>query len=149
MNNTVSSHQNLPRSIGAIVAGFLAGAILSLGVDAVLHLTGIFPPWGQPMSDGLFGLAAAYRTVFNVLGCYIAARLAPRNPMTHALAIGIIGLIVSIAGAIATWNKGPEFGPHWYPVILIVLCLPCAWLGGMLRERQLASQPVKSALTVN
>ena len=140
-----TNSRNLPRSIGAVVAGFLAGAILSLGTDAILHATGVFPPWGQPMSDSLFGLATAYRTVFNILGCYIAARLAPRNPMSHALAIGVIGLVVSIIGAVTTWNKGPEFGPHRYPVLLVVLCLPCAWIGGKWRERQLAGETSRSA----
>ena len=142
-----STQPNLGRSILAIVTGFLVGAILSLGIDAVLHATGIYPPWGQPMSDALFGLATAYRTIFNILGCYIAARLAPRNPMKHALVIGVIGLIVSVVGAVATWNKGPEFGPHWYPVLLVVLCLPCAWIGGKLRERQIAAVAA-SSLTV-
>jgi hypothetical protein len=142
---SAASSRNLPRSIGAVVAGFLAGAILSLATDAVFHATGVFPPWGQPMSDGLFALATAYRTVFNIVGCYIVARLAPHSPMTHALVIGMIGLLVSILGAVTTWNRGPEFGPHWYPVLLVVLCLPCAWIGGMLRERQRASQPATSS----
>ena len=145
----MSTARNLPSSIGAVLAGFFAGAILSLGTDFVLHATGIYPPWGQPMSDALFGVATFYRTVFNVLGCYIAARLAPRNPMKHALVIGVIGLVVSTFGAVATWNKGPEFGPHWYPLILVVLCLPCAWLGGWLRERQVARLPVKSVASAN
>ena len=31
----------------------------------------------------------------------------------------------------------PAFGPHWYPVALIVTAIPCAWLGGKLRVMQL------------
>jgi len=57
--------------------------------------------------------------------------------MKHALVLGVVGLIVSTAGAVATWNKGPEFGPHWYPIALIVTAIPCAWLGGRLRIMQL------------
>jgi hypothetical protein len=30
---------------------------------------------------------------------------------------------------------GPEFGPHWYPVSLIVTALPCAWLGAWFYTR--------------
>lgn len=40
-----------------------------------------------------------YRTVYNIAGCYIAARLAPDRPMAHSLALGIVGLVVSTAGS--------------------------------------------------
>lgn len=125
------------RSIGAVVAGFVVVVVLSLGTDMVLHATGVFPPWGQPMSDALFLLATIYRTIYCIAGSYIAARLAPDKPMKHALVLGVVGLIVSTAGAVATWNNGPEFGPHWYPVALVVTAIPCAWLGGKLRVMQL------------
>ena len=124
--------RRIGRSIGAVLAGFLAVVILSLGTDAVLHATGVFPPWGQPMGDALFLLATAYRIVYGVAGSYIAARLAPDRPMTHALALGVVGLAVSIVGAVATWNAGPAFGPHWYPLSLIAIAMPCAWAGGRL-----------------
>ncbi|HEY2960869.1 MAG TPA: hypothetical protein VGJ37_00510 [Pyrinomonadaceae bacterium] len=39
----------------------------------------------------------------------------------------------------ATWNKGPEFGPGWYPLTLVALSLPLAWIGGKLRLEQLNS----------
>jgi multisubunit Na+/H+ antiporter MnhB subunit len=130
-------NKNTLRSIGAVVAGFVAVVVLSLGTDVVLHATKVFPEWGQPMSDALFLLATAYRTIYCIAGSYIAARLAPDKPMKHALVLGVVGLIISTAGAVATWNKGPEFGPHWYPVALIVTAIPCAWLGGRLRILQL------------
>lgn len=47
------------RSIGALAAGFFVTAALSLGADVVMHGTGIFPGWGEPMSDGLFAWATA------------------------------------------------------------------------------------------
>jgi hypothetical protein len=125
------------RSIGAVVPGFVAVVVLSLGTDVVLHATGVFPAWDQRMSDALFLLATVYRTIYCIGGSYIAARLAPDKPMKHALMLGVVGLIVSTAGAVATWNRGPEFGPHWYPVALIVTAIPCAWLGGRLRVTQL------------
>ena len=51
-------------------------------------------------------------------------------------ALGGLGMAVSLLGAVATWNRGSAFGPHWYPVSLIVLAIPSAWLGGWLRVRQ-------------
>lgn len=127
------------KSIGAVLAGILAGIILSLGTDQLLHMAGIFLPWGQPVGDGPLALATAYRTIYSVVGCYVAARLAPDRRMGHALAGGVVGLVLCTAGAVATWNRGPAFGPHWYPVALIVLAMPCAWVGGVLeRRRQVA-----------
>jgi hypothetical protein len=88
------------------------------------------------VSDGPLVLATAYRIVFGVVGSYVTARLAPDRPMLHAMIGGVLGFVVSIAGAVATWNRGPAFGPHWYPVALIVIALPCAWLGGKIRVMQ-------------
>jgi peptidoglycan/LPS O-acetylase OafA/YrhL len=124
--------RRLGRSAWALFAGFLVVVVLSIGTDVVLHATSVFPPLGQPMSDALFLLATAYRTVFAVLGSAVTARLAPYRPMQHALLGGAVGLVLATIGAAATWNNGPEFGPHWYPVSLIVTALPCAWLGGWL-----------------
>lgn len=130
------------RSIGALLAGMLIGIVLTIGTDIVLHATGVFPPWGQSMVgfDGALLLATAYRTVFGVVGSYIIARLAPNRPMQHALVGGVVGLAVSIVGAAVTWNKGPAFGPHWYPLALIVLAMPQAWVGGKLRVMQLRAR---------
>ena len=125
------------RRIGAVPAGLVAVIILSIGTDMVLHAAGVFPPLGQPMSGALFLLATAYRTVYGVAGGYIAARLAPDRPMQHALALGVVGLAVSIVGAVVTWNRGPAFGPHWYPLALIALAVPGSWAGGRLRGVQL------------
>lgn len=139
MNERVVSEapgpRRLGRSIGALLAGFVAVVILSMGTDAALHAAGIFPPLGQTMSDELFLLATVYRTVYGVLGSYITARLAPYRSMQHALIGGFVGLVLSTAGAVATWNK-PSLGPHWYPLALIALVMPCAWAGGRLREMQ-------------
>jgi hypothetical protein len=135
MNETHRPRRIL-RSIGALLAGFLAVVVLSLGTDVALHATGVFPPWGQPMSDALFLLATAYRILYAVAGSYITALLAPHRPMQHALAGGVVGLFLSTMGAVATWDRGPAFGPHWYPLALIATAMPCAWAGGRLQARQ-------------
>ena len=139
--NEAQSPRRLGRSLVALLAGMFAGILLSLGTDYVLHAIGLFPPLGQPVSSPLLLLATAYRTVYGVLGAYIAARLAPNQPMMHALVLGMLGFVVSIIGAVVTWNMGPAYGPHWYPVALVVLAIPTAWLGGKLRLWQLDAAP--------
>jgi hypothetical protein len=131
--------RRIGRSIGAVLTGIVVGIILTIGTDIALHAVGVFPPWGESMVgyDGALLLATVYRVVYGVLGSYIIARLAPDRPMRHALVAGAIGLVVSIVGAAVTWNKGPAFGPHWYPLALIVLAMPQSWAGGKLRVMQL------------
>jgi hypothetical protein len=116
----------------AVLAGILANFVLGLGIDQILHVTGVYPPWGQPMSDSLFALAFAYRVAIAVWSGWLVARLAPDRPVRHALVLGIIGAVLSAASVIATWNKGPEFGPRWYPLALVVISVPATWLGARL-----------------
>src|SRR5450432_1268709 len=136
----MSNAQEVPntgRSILAVFAGALVGVILSIATDKLMPGAGHFTILGQPMSDRLFLVATGYRTLYGILGSYIAARLAPSRPMLHAMVLGLIGLAATFAGLVATWNKGPEFGPHWYPLSLVVLTLPQSWLRGKLRLLQL------------
>jgi hypothetical protein len=133
---TANLHRRqLLRSIGAVFGGFVTVVALSLGTDQVMHELEIYPPWGQPMPQpGLNLLALAYRSVYAVLGSYVAARLAPRAPMRHALILGGIGFVLSFAGTLAALGM-PELGPLWYPVALVATALPCAWIGGALHRR--------------
>ena len=78
-------------------------------------------------------LALAYRCVYAVLGGYLTACLAPRNPMRHVWVLAFIGLAMAVAGVIAT--RGMNLGPCWYPISLAVTALPCVWLGGILYQR--------------
>ena len=136
MSETRANHPVL-RSVVAVLAGMFLIIVLSIGTDMVLHAIGVYPPWGQRMADSLFVLATVYRTLYAVAGSYVAARLAPNRPMRHALIIGIIGLALSLVGAVATRNEGPEFGPKWYSLAIVAIAMPCAWAGGQFRIRQL------------
>ena len=135
MSNVVADQtvreRRIGRSIGAIVAGAAVAIVFTLGTDLALTVAGLLPAPGKPTSDNMLLLATAYRTLYGLIAGYIVARLAPHHPMRHALIGGALGLVVSIIGAAATWNHG--FGPHWYPLALIGLAMPEAWIGGKLR----------------
>ncbi len=129
MNDSNEISRNIPHSIGAVLAGFIAVFVLSLSTDQLFHALGIYPPWGEPMTDtGLLLLALAYRIVYGIAGGYLVARLAPRNPLRHAMIMGGIGFVLSLAGGIAMW----DMGAHWYPIALALSAIPCAWAGAAL-----------------
>jgi hypothetical protein len=118
------------KSVGAMAAG-LGANLLAIPVDVVLHAATVFPPQGQDMTDGLYGLALAYRAAFALLGGRAVARLAPGAPMTHAWLLGGLGVLLGTVGAIAQWN----LGHHWYPLALIGISLPLTIAGARLSTR--------------
>lgn len=127
MNNTAP--RNISRSIGAVLAGFVAVFAVTLATDQLFHVLEVFPPWGEPTYDtGPLLLALSYRIVYGIAGSYLVAMLAPRNPMRHAMIMGGIGFVLSIAGGIAMW----DMGAHWYAVAVALTALPSAWLGAWL-----------------
>ncbi len=122
------------RSIWAVVAGVLFIIVVTTLVDVVLHVTHVFPPMNQPINDALALLATSYRIVISVGGAWLTARLAPEEPMKHAMILGYVGTVLGLAGVVTTWNLG--LGPRWYPISLAVLAIPQCWAGGRIYELQ-------------
>lgn len=126
---------------GIVVAALVANAVVTTATDQILHIVGVYPPWGVPMTEvGDNLLALAYRMVYGIVGGYFAAALAPRRAapdaaMRAALAYGVVGFVLS---AIGGWVAVTRYdtGPAWYPVLLAAVALPVAWLGGALHRRR-------------
>lgn len=128
-------NSNTLKSVGAVFTGAFVAIVLSIGTDVLMHTLHFFPRIGEPISDpNRLAVATAYRAVYGIFGAYVTAWMAPRRPMLHAMILGSLGLLASIAGLVTTWNKGPEYGPHWYPISLVVLALPQSWLGAKIFE---------------
>jgi hypothetical protein len=135
--------RNRARSALALFAGFALVVVLSLGTDQLFHVLNVYPAWGEPMYDfGLNLLALSYRVVYAIAGSYVAARLAPRFPMRHAMYLGYIGLVLSTLGAIGAIAM--KAGAIWYPIALVLTTLPCAWLGGVLQRMRYGRRAERS-----
>jgi len=119
------------RSIFAVLAGLVFIFITHSATDFILESLGIFtPPTVRFDTPWMLVTAIAYRAIFSVIGCYITARIAPSRPMLHAMILGIIGVVLSILGTIVAIKM--DLSPSWYPIALVVMSIPCAWLGGKL-----------------
>ena len=125
-------NKNTLKSTGAVVAGVLTIIVVTTLVDIVLHAAKVYPPWDQPITDAQALIASSYRLIISIAGAYLTARLAPDRPLRHAIILGWVGVLLGLAGVIATWNAG--LGPRWYPVSLAVLAIPQCWLGGKIYE---------------
>ncbi len=119
----------ISKSIGAIATGIATGIILSVVTDMILEKNGIMqtepfdanPAW-------LIVVVTIYRTIYNIAGAYVTAKLAPAKLMKHVMILAVLGLAIGITGTIVMWR----IPPHWYPIALDVLALPSALLGGKL-----------------
>ena len=116
------------RRAAPLVAGLITVVALSSLTDAVMHATGVFPPSDVRMADAKFVLPLAYRFVFAVLGCHVAARLSLGRPMRDAMRLAVIGFMLGMLGVVATWNS--DLGPRWYALAVALTALPAGWLGG-------------------
>jgi hypothetical protein len=123
MNNTII------KSVGALIAGFLCIFVLSVATDHALEAMRLlkvepffFNPWW------IIVIVIVCRCGYTIAGGYITGKLAPTKTMQHVLILGILGLIMNIMGAVMLWN----IAPHWFSVLLVLLFLPCVWIGGKL-----------------
>jgi hypothetical protein len=120
------------RSVGAILFGFVYIFLLSVGADLLLRqlMPGAYDATGAVTDPPVLLLIMAYVAVFAISGCYLTARLAPHHPLRHAMILGLLGLVFSVAGTIAAWDKAPV----WFNLLSLLLVLPYAWIGGRWRE---------------
>lgn len=128
------------RSILAIAAGFIIIGLLAVGTDGVAHAIrpDIFGPNSSTSNLQYLVIAIIYVGVYATFGCWLAATLAGRRPMLHALILGVLGLVFNLAAVRGMWS----LFPHWYTVVSLILVMPFAWLGGRIRERQLERRGV-------
>lgn len=74
---------------------------------------------------------------FTSMGGYIAARIAKRALMKHAVLTGA----ASIAIAVIFVALIPEASLRWYDMITLLLMLPAAALGGRIRQTHIRKEP--------
>jgi hypothetical protein len=126
------------KSAWAVLAGVVVIIVVTTLIDILLHLTGVYPSVGQPLNGPLALLATSYRVAIGVGGAWLTARLAPDKPMKHAMILGVVGVLLGLVGAAATWNRG--LGPRWYPIGLVVLAIPPCWAGARIYQLQAAQR---------
>ena len=126
------------RSIGAVVAGFVAASIVMMIVES---LNGrVFYPGLAKAAEGVTD-REAIRAIFagapvgsllvvivgwalgSVVGGWLTARIAGRSGATHGL---VLGALLTCAGIMNNLMLPP---PLWFWVASLTVFLPCAWIG--------------------
>ncbi len=119
------------RLLLAVVVAFIVTGVLSTAVDHVFHVTGVYPPYGEPMYDtGLLILASFYRLLFQILGSYAMSVIARDKAMTAGWIVGVLGTLLWLSGGI--FMQG--MGPLWYPIAGALLSIPSVLTGVKLYQ---------------
>ena len=119
------------KSILAVVVGYLVFAVSAF---AFFKLSGQ-PPHQEATLPFIVG-STVFGMVVALLGGYVAAWLAGRRPLAHALAVAAIMALGATVSLIATLGKGSI----WSQIAGLALIAPSAVVGGWLRARQSISR---------
>lgn len=107
---------------------------IAVGAVITLVLTAVTAGWlVARMGTPPLALDAGFRALFTIIGCHMAARLAPEgNPrMRYAIALGVVLTFINLMAAGAVWGQVPM----WHLLLPIVLPFPCAIVGGATAVR--------------
>jgi hypothetical protein len=127
------------RSIGAVLAGYIAIGILVVLTDQVVWKMnpGDWKP-GQTVPAYYFVVSLFTAPLYSVFGGYLCAWLAKAKPWQHIIALVIFGELMGLASTVMAW----KMQPHWYAFALLLLYPPCVFLGGYLRlRRKIGAEP--------
>lgn len=127
------------RSALAVLAGIAALTVTSFAIEAVADplLMRMFPAAlptreaiGQNAWSSLF--MYAYTALCVAFGGYVTAWIAKRAPVRDALIMGVLQVGLTVMAMFSLREQGPL--RNW--VVAMVMTIPCAWAGGVLRWRK-------------
>jgi len=127
----------LIRHILPVIAGGAVTLLLTVVTDNWLSAHQVLPsPDNTVFETGPLLLTAGYRGLFAILGCHLAARMAPPGQprIRYALALGALLLVMNLVGAASLWGRVPV----WYSLAGIALTIPYAIVGGGTAVRVMA-----------
>jgi hypothetical protein len=119
------------RSIIAIVVGVVVLLATALLTDAILLklFPAIVDAHGRVTSAAVAFLLMSYALAYCVLAGYVAALVARRREVEHALVLGVVLVVLLIYPTIKSWDTTPV----WYHVALFALTAPACVAGGRWR----------------
>jgi hypothetical protein len=134
------------RSILAVVAGLFALTLVSFGIEAaadplLLHLFPAALPDAAALAASLPArlFMVAYTTFAIGVGGYVTAWIARRSRLTLAAIMGAIEVAFTLYVMMAAPFHEAHPAPRWIFVTGIIVMLPAAYLGGMIKVRQAAT----------
>ena len=136
------------RSALAVLAGIVALTITSFAIEAAVDplMMRLFPHALPNRAAISYNLPAAlflfsYTFLCVAAGGYVTAWLARRSPVRHSLVLGGVQVALTVWAMFALRNQAPL--RNW--IVALVLTIPAAWCGGLLRAKQAAKKGPQEA----
>ncbi|PHR71902.1 MAG: hypothetical protein COA67_05795 [Lutibacter sp.] len=129
------------KNILAVIAGFLGGSIINMGLIKIGHsllpIEGLDPNDMIALAEVMPTLEPKYfifpflaHALGTLVGAFVAYKVAATHKMKFALGIGAFFLI----GGIMMSQMLPA--PTWFTIVDVALAyIPMAWIGGKLAEK--------------
>jgi hypothetical protein len=129
------------RSVLAVVAGLVLGSALMMGIEVLNSVIYSLPTDPEALKASLSSLPTGALlvvllgwTLAPLVGGFVAAWIARRAPLVHALVVGLFFL----AGGIAMLRQLPH--PLWFAILGVAVFLPAACAGALLAPPRPSSQ---------
>jgi hypothetical protein len=132
------------RSVLAVLAGIATLTVTSFAIEAVADplMMRMFPQAlpnraaiGQNLSATIF--LFAYTALCVAAGGYVTAWIARQSPVLHAGVMGVVQVALTVWAMLSIRNEAPM--RNW--IGALVLTVPVAWFGGVIRARQTGMRP--------
>lgn len=122
--------------IGGVLGGYIVNLVLASSTTALLH--NIWPASAAQDPGFLVKLVdVTYSTLYLVVGAYAAAWIS--NNISSSVAYGTIFFILGIVTLLSGMDT---VNPLWYQLYFIVMAIPAAYAGGILRIRKRKVQTI-------
>jgi hypothetical protein len=121
------------RSVGAVIAGFVATVVLSVACDAIVRMLapGAFGADGRTPGPAMMVAGIAYTLLSATAGGFVAGLIAGRREIMHALVLGTLGAVATLLIVVAAPAAQRTVGMF----VSAMLVIPATVLGGWLRVR--------------
>ncbi len=127
------------RSVGAVLAGLVIASLVVMACTWVAVAT-MLPPAGPgmiaPPTSAYLVVNLGYSLLAAFLGGEVAARLAARNPMGHAIGLGVLLLVLGVTTAALTSSGSKGNQPWWYLYVVALLGWVGASVAGLRHARE-------------
>jgi hypothetical protein len=126
------------RSFLAILAGLIVIIVTSFAIEAAAtpllmrSFPNVLPNEAAMAHNAAVWIFTYLYTFFCVVaGGYVAARIASRLPVRHAVILGLIQSALTIPAMFAFPDKAPLWG--W--ICSMIMVIPASWCGGLVYRR--------------